>query len=47
MKRTEETEKILTERFGRDTLIALATESNGTPYVETGKAGRTNDTCEQ
>ena len=38
MKRTEETEKILTERFGRDTLIALATESNGTPYVRTVNA---------
>ena len=38
MKRTEETEKILTERFGRDTLIALATESNGKPYVRTVNA---------
>lgn len=38
MKRTEETEKILTERFGRDTLIALATESSGKPYVRTVNA---------
>ena len=38
MKRTEETEKILTERFGRDTLIALATESGGKPYVRTVNA---------
>lgn len=33
MKLNDETEKILTERFGKDTLIALATESGGTPYV--------------
>lgn len=38
MKRTEETEKLLTERFGRDTLIALATESGGKPYVRTVNA---------
>lgn len=33
MKLNGEAEKILTERFGKDTLIALATESGGTPYV--------------
>lgn len=33
MKLNEEIQKILTERFGKDTLIALATESGGTPYV--------------
>ena len=33
MKLSDEAEKILTERFGKDTLIALATESGGTPYV--------------
>lgn len=27
------TEQILMERFGKDTLIALATEENGIPYV--------------
>lgn len=26
-------EKIMTERFGKDTVIALATEENGIPYV--------------
>lgn len=35
MKLNDEVKKILTERFGRDTLIALATESNGKPYVRT------------
>lgn len=33
MKLTDEVKTILTERFGKDTLIALATESGGTPYV--------------
>ena len=33
MKLNSEAEKILTERFSKDTLIALATESGGTPYV--------------
>lgn len=33
MKLNDETEKLLTERFGKDSLIALATESGGTPYV--------------
>lgn len=33
MKLNDEVKKILTERFGKDTLIALATESGGTPYV--------------
>ena len=30
---TQETENILKERFGKDTVIALATVENGTPYV--------------
>ncbi len=38
MKLNDEVKKILTERFGRDTLIALATESNGKPYVRTVNA---------
>ncbi len=34
MKRiTQEAEKILIERFGKDTVIALATAENGVPYV--------------
>lgn len=33
MKLNDEIETILTERFGKDALIALATESGGTPYV--------------
>lgn len=33
MKLNDEVKTILTERFGKDTLIALATESGGTPYV--------------
>lgn len=33
MKLNDEIEKLLTKRFGKDTLIALATESGGTPYV--------------
>lgn len=33
MKLNDEVKKILAERFGKDTLIALATESGGTPYV--------------
>lgn len=34
MKKMEaEAEKIMTERFGKDTVIALATEENGIPYV--------------
>lgn len=32
-KLTLETEKIMTERFGKDTVIALATEENEMPYV--------------
>lgn len=38
MKLNDEVENILTERFGRDTLIALATESGGKPYVRTVNA---------
>ena len=38
MKLNDEVKKILTERFGRDTLITLATESNGNPYVRTVNA---------
>lgn len=34
MKKTNPTvEKIMTERFGKDAVIALATEENGVPYV--------------
>ena len=33
MRIPDEAEKILAERFGKDSLIALATESGGTPYV--------------
>lgn len=32
-KMDTEAEKIMTERFGKDTVIALATEENGIPYV--------------
>ena len=32
-KPSEEAERILTERFGKDTVIALATTENETPYV--------------
>ncbi len=32
-KRTQETERILNERFNRDNIIALATVQDGTPYV--------------
>ncbi len=34
-KLSKEIEKILTERFGKDSLIALATAVNGIPYVRT------------
>lgn len=30
---SQETERIMTERFGKDTVIALATTENETPYV--------------
>ena len=32
-KITPETEKIMTERFGKDSIIALATDENGMPFV--------------
>lgn len=32
-KLNEETARIMVERFGKDTLIALATEEDGVPYV--------------
>ena len=32
-KSSEEAEKIMTERFGKDTVIALATAENEVPYV--------------
>ncbi len=32
-KLTKQTEQIMVERFGKDTVIALATEENGMPYV--------------
>ncbi len=33
MKSNEETNKIMTERFGGDNVIALATTNEGVPYV--------------
>ena len=33
VKRCEEAESIMAERFGRDTVIALATVEGGVPYV--------------
>lgn len=35
MKHNETTNAILTERFGKDSLIALATVDDGVPYVRT------------
>lgn len=35
MMHNEETNKILTERFGKDSLIALATVAEGVPHVRT------------
>lgn len=35
MKHNDETERLLTERFGKDSLIALATIEGTTPYVRT------------
>ena len=32
-KLSEEAEKIMTERFGKDTVLALATVEHGMPYV--------------
>ena len=32
-ERTQEVEQVLTERFGKDTVIALATAENGVPSV--------------
>ena len=32
-KLTQETERIMTERFGKDTVIALATTEDGIPHV--------------
>ena len=32
-KLTQETERIMTERFGKDTVIALATTVDGIPHV--------------
>lgn len=33
MKLNDEIEKIMTERFGKDSVIALATAQNNVPYV--------------
>ena len=33
-KLDRETARIMAERFGKDTLIALATEEDGVPYVQ-------------
>ena len=35
MKHNEVTERLLTERFGKDSLIALATVDDGVPHVRT------------
>lgn len=35
MKHDERTNRLLTERFGKDSLIALATVENGIPHVRT------------
>ena len=35
MKQNEMTNRILTQRFGKDSLIALATAENGIPHVRT------------
>ena len=35
MKHNETTHALLTERFGKDSLIALATAADGIPYVRT------------
>lgn len=32
-KLSQETEKIMAERFGKDTVVALATTENGVPYA--------------
>ena len=38
MKRLSiEAEQIMKERFGKDSVIALATEENGIPYVQQQK----------
>lgn len=36
-KLSKEAEDILIERFGKDTIIALATVENGMPYVRSVK----------
>lgn len=33
IKRNQEMEQIMTERFGKDTILSLATVENGIPYV--------------
>lgn len=38
VKLNQEAEKIMIERFGRDTVIALATVENGIPYVRSVNA---------
>ena len=37
MKQNEKTNRLLTERFGKDSLIALATVEDGIPHVPTMK----------
>lgn len=37
-KLSQEAEKIMTERFGKDTVISLATVENGIPYVRSVNA---------
>ena len=38
MKHNAQTDLILSDRFGKDSLIALATVEDGIPYVRTGDA---------
>ena len=40
-KLSEDTEKIMLERFGKDTIIALATVENEVPFVRYVNAGGT------
>ena len=35
---SQEAEQVMIERFGKDTIISLATTENATPYVQIGRA---------
>ena len=43
MKHNAQTDLILTDRFGKDSLIALATVEDGIPHVRTVDAVYTDD----